>query len=485
MRRIHRKEVRAELPGEFLSHMAALLDDEYPAFFASLHESPHSGLRVNTLKLSAEEFKKISPFDLVPIPWCANGFIIHESGQKLGQYSPGKHPYHGAGIYYLQEPSAMAVAEVLGPQPGMKVLDLAAAPGGKATHLASLMQNAGILMANEIHPSRVRDLAENLERCGVTNAFVTNETPEHLADRLGEFFDCVLLDAPCSGEGMFRKSHQARVEWKPDSPASCAIRQRVILEQAARLVKVGGSLAYTTCTFSPEENEAVICDFLTAHGDFEIKAIQPAAGLQPARPDWIGLPKEDALSQAVRIWPHLSKAEGHFIALLFKHSSTGANDQPASQKYDHSNRYKGSTSEDVRLARRIWTDFAALNLRSSLKEQDVTVVGSRIYLLSQGMPNLAGLKVIHPGWYLGRVHNQRFIPSHALALGIPPRHAASNIPLGAGDPSLRAYLAGECFQQAGDDGWVLISVDGFSIGWGKRVQGVVKNFYPRGLRRVR
>ena len=265
------------------------MGDEYNAFLASLHLPPASGLRVNTLKIASPEFLDLSPYEIAPIPWSSSGFTI-ESSEGIDTTPPGKHPYHSAGLYYLQEPSAMAVAEVLAPQPGEKVLDLAAAPGGKATHLAALMKNTGLLVANEIHPKRVWDLVENLERCGVTNTIVTNEIPQKLADHFEGYFDRVLLDAPCSGEGMFRKSELARMEWKPELVQSCSIRQSSILEQAARMVKPGGHLAYTTCTFSAEENEGVISKFIAQHPEFELEIIQPAIGFQPAKPDWVGLP---------------------------------------------------------------------------------------------------------------------------------------------------------------------------------------------------
>ena len=218
---------------------------------------------------------------------------------------PGKHPYHTAGVYYLQEPSAMAAAEALSPLPGEKVLDLAAAPGGKATHLASLMKNTGVLVANEIHPRRVWDLAENLERCGITNAVVTNETPQRLADHFGEFFDRVMLDAPCSGEGMFRKSDIARKEWKPDLPSSCAVRQGSIIEQASRLVKPGGYLAYTTCTFSPEENEGVYCRVFTNYTpNFNYAQIYIFQVYYQHILNGLGSRILLTSTQAIRIWPH-------------------------------------------------------------------------------------------------------------------------------------------------------------------------------------
>ena len=278
-----------EIPAQFLERMKGLLGNEYEAFLASLQLPGITGLRANPLKITAQELADRVEWHLIPVPWCPMGFILDLDGSN-SQLQPGKHPYHAAGLYYLQEPSAMAAAEALAPMPGEKVLDLAAAPGGKATHLAALMNNTGLLIANEIHPKRVWNLVENLERCGITNTVVTNETPQKLADHFGEYFDKVLLDAPCSGEGMFRKGDVAREEWKPELVRSSSVRQRSILEQAAQLLKPGGRLVYTTCTYSPDENEGVIADFLKHHAEFELTPQQQTLGFSPARPNWIGLP---------------------------------------------------------------------------------------------------------------------------------------------------------------------------------------------------
>jgi NOL1/NOP2/sun family putative RNA methylase len=469
------------IPEAFLQRMSELLGNEYADFLTSLQLSATTGLRVNTLKISPNDFQKRSSFNLSPVAWCSSGYIV-ESQKGEGSLSPGKHPFHNAGLYYLQEPSAMAAAEILAPQPGEKVLDLAAAPGGKATHLAALMQNTGLLIANEIHPKRVWDLVENLERCGVTNAIVINESPQNLADHFGEFFDRVLIDAPCSGEGMFRKSEPARKEWKPELVGNCAIRQNSILEQAARMVKPGGHLAYTTCSFSAEENEGVIATFLAQHPEYDLDTIQPVPGYQPAKPEWVGFTAVHRINRAIRIWPHLAQGEGHFIALLIKHQST--------EKYQladlnrsaiNSNRFLMSISKDQ--ARSILNNFCRDNLNYSFENSRLVIDGSYIYHLPEDSPNPGSLKVIHPGWWLGSIRKQHFTPSHSLAMGIYNDQAINILPLHVGDHRLSSYFAGECFPDSGDNGWVLITVDGFPIGWGKRVQNIVKNFYPHGLRR--
>ncbi len=261
-----------ELPPRYLRRMETLLGSEYPLFLDSHSAPPHAGLRVNTLKITFQDFESLAPFALRPVPWCPTGFLV------LPGQQPGRHPYQQAGLYYLQEPSAMAVAEALAPRPGERVLDLAAAPGGKATHLAALMRNEGVLVANEVHPARAWDLAENLERCGVRVATVTNESPERLTTRFRGYFDRVLLDAPCSGEGMMRKSETARRQWSEELVQGCAARQEKLLPLAAQALRPGGSLVYSTCAFSPEENERVIASFLRAHREFELVEIDARPG---------------------------------------------------------------------------------------------------------------------------------------------------------------------------------------------------------------
>jgi NOL1/NOP2/sun family putative RNA methylase len=473
----------ADLPKAFLDRMADLLGDEYQSFHSSLQLPAMTGLRVNTLKVTPEEFFKIFPLKLSPVPWCKAGYIVETGEEVADAFSPGKHPYHHLGLYYLQEPSAMAAAEVLAPHPGETVLDLAAAPGGKATHLAALMHNTGLLVANEIHPKRVWDLAENLERCGVTNAIVTNESPEGLADQFEEYFDRVLLDAPCSGEGMFRKSEAARQEWKPGLVKSCAIRQSAILEQAARMVKDGGHLAYTTCTFSVEENEGVLSAFLSRHPEYDLVQIPPYEGFQPAKPEWVDLPPGHKLDRAIRLWPHLSRGEGHFIALLVKQEASSSGSGPQSEL--NPSKPKGLSKSTLPKSTRVFFDeFCRVNLDHTFDSSRLIQDGSYIYQLPTALADLSGLKVIRPGWWLGTINKGRFTPSHSLALGLQTIQTRHTLPLGIGDPLLTAYLGGECLVNQGEDSWVLVTVKGYPLGWGKRVQNKVKNFYPRGLRQM-
>lgn len=470
-------ELENRLPVAFLARMRALLGEEYPDFAAAAALTPVSGLRVNLLKLSPQEFAARSPYPLEPVPWCPEGFLMPGEMDTAGPLpSPGRHPYHAAGLYYLQDPSAMAPVVLLDPQPGELVLDLSAAPGGKATMIAARMKQQGCLIANEIHPRRVWELAENLERWGVRNAAILNETPAHLAEHFGAIFDRVLLDAPCSGEGMFHKSDAARQDWSSALVSSCALRQTAILEDAARLVRPGGLLVYSTCTFAPEEDEAVALRFLEAHPDFSPEPAPRLPGFSPARPDWVQPAPDPDLARAAapamaRLWPHRAQGEGHFIACFHRIKGEPGKFHPMTPR-----KLSGP-------ALQLWRAFAARDLEFSVEPDRLHLQGSYLYRLPDGLPDLRGLRSIHPGWWLGVLKKERLEPAHALALGLEAGQARRALSLDPASPEIDRYLRGEGFPSQGEDGWVLITVEGFPLGWGKRVQGVIKNYYPRGLRR--
>ena len=370
----------------------------------------------------------------------------------------------------------MAVAEVLAPLPGERVLDISAAPGGKTTHLAALMQNQGLLVANEIHPKRVWDLAENLERFGVRIAAISNETPERLAHHFGPFFDRVLLDAPCSGEGMFRKSGTARSQWSPEHVHSCALRQQTILRSAASLVRPGGSLVYSTCTFSPDENEMTIGSFLQDHPDFIMRPLPENLGFSHGVPAWAHRYRQYPLEHTIRIWPHHSVGEGHFIARLQR------TDHPVDEIYPKSPPPPAEyTALPAQLAHQFHI-FLDETLTGVNFTTDLLISGSYLYQLPSSFFYRTDIKWIHPGWWLGIFKKGRFEPSHALALGLTSSQAQRTHALSSDDPAMLAYLRGESLPSPGKDGWTLVTVDDFPIGWGKRVQNVLKNAYPHGLR---
>jgi NOL1/NOP2/sun family putative RNA methylase len=477
------------IPPLFLERMRPLLGDEYAAFSAALQEEPVSGLRVNTLKLPPEEFRLISPVTLGEgVPWCPSAFNIthtplpEREGQK-GQ-EPGKHPYHLAGLYYLQDPSAMSAAALLDPQPGEHVLDLAAAPGGKTTQMAALMQGKGLLVANEIKDKRLGHLAVNVERWGAGNVVITNETPERLADHFGAYFDRVLVDAPCSGEGMFRKDMSARRDWSTEMVAGCAVRQKNILRLAAKLVRPGGYLLYSTCTFAPEEDEEVVARFLEMFPEYETIQVPLFPGFMPGRPDWTGLftknTKGKELKNAVRLFPHRIQGEGHFACLMKR--SEEAPGKPSCKL-----RAQGWPDRMARPSpsqEQFWRGFAGEVLIDNFKAERLWVRGERLYLVPEGLPDLGNLRVPVPGVWLGTFKKERFEPAHPLALFLKPGQARDTLDLsteeGERRSPLRAYMRGESIPSEGAPGWKLVTMDGWPLGWGKRVQGVLKNHYPRG-----
>jgi NOL1/NOP2/sun family putative RNA methylase len=461
------------IPKEFLERMQRMLGEEYPAFAAALEQAPVSGLRVNTLKLFPSEFQKITPAELgESVPWCPAAFVLPES-----DFSFGRHPYHLAGLYYLQDPSAMAPAELLNPQPGERVLDLAAAPGGKTTHLAARMQGQGLLVANEIKDKRLGHLAFNVERWGAGNVAITNETPERLADHFGAFFDRVLVDAPCSGEGMFRKDMGARQDWSIGMVEGCSIRQRNILRVATRLVRPGGYLLYSTCTFAPEEDEAIIRGLLEEHPEFEVVQARLFPGFMPGQPDWLADGSTSSgLEAAVRLFPHRIQGEGHFACLLRR---TGAA-ADRERRPGRPGRNQNALAVPSRGQMRLWEDFAAELLSISLPAERLRLRGERLYIIPEILPDLGDLRLAHPGVWLGTFKKDRFEPAHPLALYLRPGQARNGLNLASSDPRLGRYLRGESIPTEGTTGWMVVSVDGWPLGWGKRIQGVVKNHYPRG-----
>jgi NOL1/NOP2/sun family putative RNA methylase len=445
------------LPIDFQNKMKELLQDEYEAFYQSYSHSRSQGLRFNPLKVTQASFESMQPFDLKPIPWVEEGYFYSELDR------PGKHPYHDAGLYYIQEPSAMSVVTFLDPQPGERVLDLCAAPGGKTTHIAGRMHQEGFLLTNEIHPQRARILSQNVERFGVKNAVVTNETPERLACFFPSYFDRILVDAPCSGEGMFRKDPNACEEWSLEHVSVCSVRQSKILEHAASMLKGGGRLVYSTCTFSPEENEGVISQFLRTQPEFELVDLEVYEGFSKGRPEWSNM---EELKHTTRLWPHLIEGEGHYIAVLEKKSGE-------------------ETDLDVisPLKRRNmiqdYLDFAKANLKQIVDEQ-LILFGDQLYQVPEDMIPLEGLKVIRPGLHLGTIKKNRFEPSHALALALNPNEVIYAYPLK--DNEIEAYLKGESIFHDGPKGWYLMLVDNYSIGWAKCANNQLKNHYPKGLR---
>lgn len=489
--------------------MRALLGkDDWKQLEASFDLPSSTGLRVNTLKLSGAEFRKLSQWPLAPVPWCDSGYVLEPAGagescsassradrlepQRAGPERPGLHPFHAAGLYYLQDPSAMAVAEALAPRPGELVLDMAAAPGGKSSHLAALLGDSGILVANDPHGGRARELSRNLERFGAPRALVTSAEAPVLAQQWGAIFDAVLLDAPCSGEGMFRKNPEACRHWSPEAVAACARRQEALLPLAAKLVRPGGRLVYSTCTLGPAENEEVVTRFLAGHPEW--KLVDPQlARVGSGRPDWSGDGRIAELHKTVRLWPHRQVGEGHFLALLSNGEATTRVTGPAADgsRARLSGRRRRSTegslpatARDSERAAALWRSFVAENLSSEpLAGQELRLERDGLYAVPGGSPATDGIPTLRPGLWLGTVVRGRFEPSHALALSLRREQARDSVDLQPDGAEVEAYLAGAELERSGPDGWTLVCIAGYPLGWGRRGRGIVKNRYPKGLRR--
>ena len=428
------------LPEEFLNRMEHQLGEEYPAFLHSLERPRAVALRFNPLKGKAPAL----PFVGQGVPWETQGFYYDPESR------PGLHPYHEAGVYYLQEASAMAPVALLDPQPGERICDLCAAPGGKSTQIAGRMNGEGFLLCNEINPKRAKILSRNIERLGVANALVTNEHPETLAQRYEGLFHRVLIDAPCSGEGMFRKEEAAVTDWSQETVEMCARRQSAILESGARLVRPGGRLVYSTCTFATEENEQVIARFLADHPEFTPEELEAP---------WFA----KGANGSFRMWPHKLLGEGHFAAVLRKREDAAEEEAfPAGERLPKE-----------------WTEFAK-KLEIDLPRGKAVLFGQSLYWAPEEMPDLRGIRVERPGLELGEIRKGRFTPAHALAMWL--KSAAVVQDYDASGEEIKAYLHGET-PATELAGWCLVTVDGYSIGWGKGDGKILKNHYPKGLRR--
>ena len=430
------------LPEGFLQRMQTQLGEEYPAFLQSLERPRAVALRFDPVKGTPPAL----PFAGENVPWEPFGYYYDSSAR------PGLHPYHEAGVYYLQEASAMAPVALLDPRPGQWVCDLCAAPGGKSTQIAGRMAGQGLLLCNEIHPKRARILSRNIERMGVANAVVTNAAPQLLAEKYEGLFDRVLIDAPCSGEGMFRKEEAAVTDWSQETVNMCARRQAEIMAAGARLVRPGGRLVYSTCTFSPEENEGVVSDFLNAHPEFVPETVD-APWFTPGQ------------NGTFRLWPHKLLGEGHFAAVLRKVGT------PAPRALPHP---KAQTPLPEQ-----WRVFAR-ETGIVLPEGKPVLFGDTLFWAPEDMPDISGLRVLRPGLELGEVRKDRFLPAHALALF--PRNDCPFESFPADSQEIKAYLQGHPVPSK-KRGWCRICADGYALGWGKGDGNVLKNHYPKGLRR--
>lgn len=454
-----------KLPSEFVKKYQQLLGDEAPAFLASFDQPSQSGFRINPLKAQPAHTLKTAAGK---VPYVATGYYGTVDGKSLD---------HVTGAIYSQEPSAMYVGEVAAPQPGERVLDLCAAPGGKTTHLVAKMHDQGLLVANEIFRKRALVLAENLERWGTRRTVVTNESPAELEDQFPQFFDRILVDAPCSGEGMFRKEPAGIEYWNPDYPAECANRQRKILASALKMLRPGGVLVYSTCTFAPEEDEQNIAWLLKEYPGLQMEPVKKYPGMDDGRPEWAdGNPE---LAKAVRLFPHHIKGEGHFIAKL-RYGTPAASVKPAApKKRRKKNRHN---HRELDRDRQLLFEQFVKWFMPEYRANRLVAFGDQLYDLPAGINSLAGLTVLRPGLHLGTFKKKRFEPALALALTVDPSQCQRIIKLSL--DQWRQYVHGDVVTTDLDlpNGWYLLVCAGHACGFGKLVNKTIKNFYPKGLR---
>ena len=456
-----------KLPVAFEQKMKEMLGPDYENYLASFECDAYQGLRVNTAKISVEDFIKLSPYELKQVSWCPNGFY-YDKAQK-----PAKHPFYFAGLYYIQEPSALPTASLLPVEEGDMVLDLCAAPGGKSTELAAKLNGTGLLVTNDISNSRAKALLKNMEVFGVGNALVTSEPPNELTKRFPEFFDKILIDAPCSGEGMFRKQGNMTKAWEKNGVDLFVGLQRSILKEAVTMLKPGGIMIYSTCTFSKEENEQAIEYLLSLDDSLHLQELPLFDGFDKGHPEW-GLTGNEELTKCRRLWPHRIEGEGHFVAMVRKDRTQAA--APITE-------YIFSKE---RLSREAVDFIESIRYPFDLSRMDVQK--ERVFYIPEKMPYVKGLRILRCGLYMGDMKKNRFEPSQSLAMFLKASQFPNSICLSVADERVIKYLKGETIELEENernvykDGICLICVEQYPLGFGKLSKGTIKNKYLPGWR---
>ena len=464
-------------PAELLLRMQELLGDaSYEDYRESLSEKGWQALRFNGIKtgcgeqLTGQLRNAVIPCSTQQVPWEENAWYYELPD------TPGKTVWHDIGLFYIQEPSAMIPVPQMGVQPGERVLDLCAAPGGKTAQIAQRLSGNGLLVSNEPYPERALVLSQNAERLGIRNVVVTNEMPDRLLAHFGVFFDRILVDAPCSGEGMMRRHPEVRGEWNTGVNAMCAERQRDILACAAGMLKPGGTIVYSTCTFAPEENEGTIAEFLSAHPDFTLEEPVISGGTPGYR---CAAHPEYPMEKTVRIWPHLVRGEGHFVARLKKAGS--AEEVPEMRRGRKKDRSSGPDKASYQQLCAAWESlFDTKKMPVPVKDR-LVCFGDTIWLPPEGMRDPDGLKIRRCGLEIGAVKKGRVSFSHALAMACTPEEVGNVYAMSA-EETLK-WMNGETIPHAGEKGYVLMTVSGFPAGFGTCDGRQIKNHYPKGLRR--
>ncbi len=451
------------LPEKFEQKMQKILGGEYEAFLRGFDEERLGGVRFNRLKTDKETFEQKVPFGVTEVPWIDNGYYY-----ELDDV-PAKHPYYFAGLFYIQEPSAMTPARMLPIEPGDRVLDICAAPGGKSTELAARLQGKGVLFSNDISNSRAKALLKNLELFGTTNAVVLSEAPGKLTERFRGYFNKILIDAPCSGEGMFRKTPAIMKNWEQYGNEYYHKLQLEIVDACIPMLAPGGCMLYSTCTFDPSEDEGTLSYILEKYPDMHVIRPELTYDLfDGGHPEYIGSEMEE-IRNAIRLWPHKLKGEGHFAALLKK--DDGEN---CGMVFEKSRPAKLPEDAEKFLSRlRIEIDRERLELREN-----------RLFMKPEGIPVLSGLRIMRTGLLLGEVQKDRFEPSQALAMALKKDDFDNCYDLSSNSEDVVKYLKCETIEAKTPvkDGYVLICTDGYPLGWAKAKNGVLKNKYLPGWR---
>ncbi len=446
------------LPEPFKETMKELLKEDYAQFIDSYSNPPKQGLRANTLKITPQKLNELLQTDLEPVRWCNDGFYYPEG------FRPAKSPLYHAGLYYIQEPSAMSSASMLQVSSGDKVLDLCAAPGGKSTHLCAKLEGKGILVSNDISASRCKFLIKNIELMGITNAIVTSETPNKLASRFPKYFDKILVDAPCSGEGMFRKDKDTLKAWDETKPLFFSKIQKSILQSASEMLADGGHILYSTCTFNKTENENIIEEFLKENTDFEMASVDfTQYGFEKGFSDNVNIS-----NSCGRIFPHKVDGEGHFIAYIQKKDKNNT---------EHFENYTNKKNTQEKNALKYFFEFCEQNLNVDYRDKSFDIIGNNVFLAYDDLPPLKGLRIMKGMLYMGELKKNRFEPSQAFAMALKMNDAKNFVNFPLHSDEVIKYLKGESFDYYCNDGWNLICVEGFPLGWGKCQNGRIKNKY--------